>query len=165
MVSCPRLDAFIHRWLFYWRPEQCPINVFLSIFVLEQSYIQKPMTMDKKAVAEALFEAMNKRDFSNLEPLLSEDLVFDFPGAGRIEGSRRVLLFLKALLRQYPELRFSLMDVFGESNLVCASWSNEGKHISGEDYRNEGVTLLRFDAGKLVFISDYFKDTSFNQKA
>jgi len=116
---------------------------------------------DQKKLAYALFDAMNKRQFTALEPSLSDDLVFDFPGAGQIEGRRRVLLFLNALLRKYPRLEFTVTDVFYEADRMCAVWSNKGVSSSGQPYSNQGVTLFLLSGDKVQFISDYFKDTSF----
>jgi hypothetical protein len=46
-------------------------------------------------MAVAVFTAMNKRDFADYEQLITDDVVFDFPGAGRAEGSRRTLQYFR----------------------------------------------------------------------
>ncbi len=92
---------------------------------------------------------------------MAENVAFDFPGAGRIEGSKRVILFLKALLRKYRVLTFIVSDVIIDGDKACAVWTNSGEHIDGKPYSNSGVTLIRFNDDKIVFLSDYFKDTSF----
>ena len=40
-------------------------------------------------------------------------------------------------------------------------WSNKGKDKRGEPYDNRGITFVQMREGKIVLISDYFKDTSF----
>jgi steroid delta-isomerase-like uncharacterized protein len=112
-------------------------------------------------MAASIFKAMNTRDFSEFEDTVSEDVVFDFPGAGRIEGYKRVAVFLKALLRKYQELKFTVSEVITDEDRACAVWTNEGKDIEGNTYSNSGMTLLHFSEGRIKFISDYFKDTSF----
>jgi ketosteroid isomerase-like protein len=112
-------------------------------------------------VARSIFNAMNTRDFSEFENFVSEDVVFDFPGAGRIEGYKRVLIFLKALLRKYPKLTFTISEIITDNQRACAVWTNEGEDLDGNHYSNSGITLLYFSGEKLTFISDYFKDTSF----
>ena len=57
-------------------------------------------SISNKQMAGLIFEAMNSRDFTKVENTLAEDVIFDFPGAGQIEGKKRVLIFLKALLRK-----------------------------------------------------------------
>lgn len=121
--------------------------------------------MDKlfsgQEMARSIFNAMNTRDFSEFENFITEDVVFDFPGAGRIEGYKRVIIFLKALLRKYPRLTFTVSEIITDNQRACAVWTNEGEDINGNAYSNSGITLLYFTERKLTFISDYFKDTSF----
>jgi ketosteroid isomerase-like protein len=112
-------------------------------------------------MAQRVFAGMNTRDFSELEEILDEGVVFDFPGAGLIEGPRKVLIFLKTLLRKYPKLTFTISEIIKDEQRACVVWSNEGEHIDGSPYKNRGITLLHFSGGKIKFISDYFKDTSF----
>ena len=112
-------------------------------------------------LANSVFDAMNTKDFSILESNVTEDVVFDFPGAGRVEGNKRVLIFLKALLRKYPTLTFTVSDVIIEDQKACAVWTNKGENSEGKPYSNSGMTLFHFTDNKISFISDYFKDTSF----
>ncbi|MBN1597711.1 MAG: nuclear transport factor 2 family protein [Bacteroidales bacterium] len=117
--------------------------------------------MEKQELITALFKAMNTRDFSTVEKQVTEDVAFDFPGAGRIEGAKRVFIFLKALLRKYKTLVFTVHDVLIDYNAACAVWTNKGEHSEGHPYNNSGVTLFHFTDNKISFLSDYFKDTSF----
>ena len=112
-------------------------------------------------LAKAIFTAMNKRDPTHLGQYLSDDAVFHFPGPGLIEGPRKILLFLKVLFRKYPRLKFFVEDILVEGDRGCAVWTNRGEDKKGNPYQNSGITFMRFSGGKIVFISDYFKDTSF----
>ena len=104
---------------------------------------------------------MNNRDLSAFDQSLSETAIFDFPGSGRIEGRKRILLFFKLLFRKYPRLTFTVEDIITEGKKVCMVWSNEGEDKNGNPYSNRGVTLVKITNKKISFISDYFKDTSF----
>jgi ketosteroid isomerase-like protein len=114
-----------------------------------------------QSMAEEVFKAMNKRDFTGFEQIITDDVVFDFPGAGRTEGSRRTLLLLKSILRKYPKLHFNISEIISQEDTACVVWTNEGEDIKGNPYSNAGITLLHFGDGKISFISDYIKDTSF----
>ena len=114
-----------------------------------------------RELVSSLFGAMNSGDFSGFEAVITDDIAFDFPGTGRAEGARRTLLLLKTLLRKYPGLTFTLSDIVVEGDRACAVWTNEGSSAQGDPYRNSGVTVFHFTGGKISFISDYFKDTSF----
>jgi ketosteroid isomerase-like protein len=111
-----------------------------------------------------LFESMNSREFGAFEKVITEDVAFDFPGAGRTEGARRTLLLLKSLLRKYPVLIFTVNEIIVQENRACAIWVNEGKDSQGLPYNMSGVTLFHFSGDRISFISDYFKDTSFTEK-
>lgn len=112
-------------------------------------------------LAAKLFEAMNIRDFSDLEIHITDDVALDFPGNGVVSGMKKVLLFLKVLLRKYPTLKFTVSEIIATENRACAVWTNKGTDTTGAPYQNSGMTLIRFQNDKICFISDYFKDTSF----
>lgn len=119
--------------------------------------------MTIRALTQTIFEAFNKRDVSELEQYLAEDVVFDFPGTELMEGRKKILLFFKILFRKYPRLEFHVEDILVNGDHACAVWSNRGENKRGNPYKNRGVTLVRMSEGKIVCISDYFKDTSFTQ--
>jgi ketosteroid isomerase-like protein len=122
----------------------------------------QPLT---RICAEQIFAAMNSRDVSELTPYIAEEAIFDFPGAGCITGKKRILLFFKILFRKYPRLFFHIDDIIVEGERACAVWSNAGEDAHGTAYRNRGITLVRTVDGQIIFISDYFKDTSFVESA
>jgi ketosteroid isomerase-like protein len=111
--------------------------------------------------ARTFFDAMNARDFTDLELHLAPDVAFEFPGAGTIDGSRRMLLFLKLLFRRYSRLVFTVREVLADDERACVVWTNEGQTVDGGTYRNSGITFMRFSGGRIAYLSDYFKDTSF----
>lgn len=112
-------------------------------------------------LAQIVFKAMNSRDLSITGPFMNNDVVLDFPGSGRIGGYKRVLIFIKALLRRYPNLTFTIKDVITDKDRACTVWTNKGMHQDGSPYENSGITLFHFSGGKITLMSDYFKDTSF----
>lgn len=117
-------------------------------------------------MAKRVFACMNSQDFESLKPDLSDSVVFDFPGLQSVEGPRRVVVFLNALMRKYKGLTFKISDIIidEQDNKACVVWTNFGKHLTGEDYHNSGITLIKFWEDKISFLSDYFKDTSFIQR-
>ena len=114
-----------------------------------------------KDTTRIIFDALNSRDLSQLEEHLAEDALFEFPGTELLQGPKKILLFFKILFRKYPRLQFHVRDVIVENDQTCAIWTNEGQDSKGNPYKNRGITLVRVKDGKIVFISDYFKDTSF----
>jgi ketosteroid isomerase-like protein len=114
-----------------------------------------------KKIALSVFEAMNTSNFSEFEKNAANDLNFYFPGADRVEGVKRVIIFFKVLLRKYNNLTFTVSDVIVENKKACVVWTNKGEEKDGKLYKNSGITLFHFTNNKVSFISDYFKDTSF----
>ena len=112
-------------------------------------------------IVQILFNALNSRDLSLLHGYLAEDSSFDFPGTGLIYGREKILLFFKILFRKYRRLTFSVVTVITEEDRACALWTNEGEDKLGKAYSNRGITFLELKAGQIIFLSDYFKDTSF----
>lgn len=112
-------------------------------------------------LAQSIFKAMNERNLMTHERNLAEHAKFDFPGAGVIEGSKRIIIFLKALLRKYPRLVFSVVNIIIEHERLCIVWHNEGESSAGTLYENRGITLVHLASDKIMLISDYFKDTFF----
>jgi len=136
-------------------------TIFPLVLALKYHIMEPRLPLED--MARSVFTAMNTRNFSELESCITEDIAFDFPGSGRLEGSKRVIIFLKALLRKYPKLTFTVSEVLLDSQRACAVWTNEGKNTEGIPYANSGITLIHFANNKICFISDYFKDTSFVQ--
>jgi ketosteroid isomerase-like protein len=111
--------------------------------------------------SQAIFEAMNTKNTAVLEPFLADDVRFDFPGTDQVAGKKRVLVFLKALLRKNPDIFFVVQDVIAADDAACIVWKNSARLESDQPYRNSGITFVRCRDDRIIFISDYFKDTSF----
>ena len=118
-------------------------------------------TFTTRQLSEIFFNALNSRDPSDLLIHLAENAVLDFPGAGRIEGRKRIVAFVRVLFRKFPKLEFTIHDMIVEKERACVVWTNTGERANGDAYRNSGITFAKITDGKIDFISDYFKDTSF----
>jgi ketosteroid isomerase-like protein len=113
-----------------------------------------------RETALRLFEAMNARDTSRLSGILAPEAVFHFPGTDPIAGPEAIARFLGILWRRFPELAFRTGRVIAEGESAAVEWTNEGKDRKGAPYRNAGVTVLELKDGKIVYLSDTFKDTA-----
>ena len=116
-----------------------------------------------KNIVNGIFNAMNLKDFSDMEPYMDQDIVFDFPGTDPAVEKKRVLLMLQVILRNYQKIEFDVHNIIIEGNKAAAIWSNKGLTKDHKLYSNKGVTWVEFKNGKIVLLSDYFKDTSFTQ--
>ena len=105
------------------------------------------------------FDIINKRDLEVLEDLLDDKAEFYFPKTQPLIGKKRILRFFKILYRRYPELAFQIKRTIVQGKAAAVHWSNQGVKKGGELYANEGMTLLEMKNQKIIFISDFFKDT------
>ena len=107
----------------------------------------------------SFFEAMNTRDIEVMNAVLLPEARFDFPKTQPLLGKDRILKFFGILFRQYPTLTFEVQLVIVQEHRAAVHWTNKGENRRKEPYDNEGVTILEFEAGKIRYISDFFKNT------
>ena len=105
------------------------------------------------------FQVLNERDLVEADYLLASQAELFFPKTEPIIGKDRILKFLNIFFRQYPELIFTVVRVIHQEDQAAVHWTNRGINRRKEPYENEGVTILEMENGKIVFISDFFKDT------
>jgi ketosteroid isomerase-like protein len=115
-------------------------------------------SMEAEKIIPEFFNFLNLRDLERMRALLQEDARLDFPKPQPLLGLDRILKFL-LLFRQYPELTFTLHRTIVLENRGAVHWTNQGKNRREEPYENEGMTLLKFERGKISYISDFFNDT------
>ena len=105
------------------------------------------------------FQVLNERDLVEADNLLASQAELFFPKTKPMVGKDRILKFLKIFFRQYPELIFTVERVIRQGDQAAVHWTNRGMNRRKDPYENEGVTILEMKNGKIVFISDFFKDT------
>ena len=105
------------------------------------------------------FQVLNERDLVEADNLLDPRTEFYFPKTQPMIGKDRILKFLKIFFRQYPELIFTVKRVIHQGDQAAVHWTNRGINRRKEPYENEGVTILEMEEGKIVYISDFFKNT------
>ena len=115
--------------------------------------------MDSKHLLALLFAGLNQKNLDELSDELADDAVFLFPKTAPLVGKKKILSFMKVLIRRYPNLIFTLGRMTGDETLGAVEWTNHGNAKNGEPYENAGVTFLEVRDGKIAYISDTFKDT------
>ncbi len=105
------------------------------------------------------FQILNERDLDEAHNLLDSRVEFFFPKTQPIIGRDRILKFLNIFFRRYPELIFTVVRVIQQGEQAAVHWTNRGLNRRKEPYENEGVTILETRAGRIIYISDFFKNT------
>lgn len=84
------------------------------------------------------------------------------PPSEPVRGARRILTIFGLIFRRYKELAWEVQAVYpaGEGRLVYQT-NSKGIFADGRPYANAILTIIEFSpAGKIRFLSDYFKDTA-----
>jgi ketosteroid isomerase-like protein len=115
--------------------------------------------MSHERAIDNFFELVNQRNLDQLKDHLDENATFYFPKTQPLLGRDRIIRFFNILFRQYPKLEFQVLRKIVQGRMAAVHWKNSGVNKKQEPYENEGVTLLETEAGKITFISDFFKDT------
>ena len=105
------------------------------------------------------FDVFDHRNLEKMSGVLTANAELCFPKTQPLIGEKRIFKFLNILFRQYPELVFEIQRVILQDDWAAVHWTNQGLNRRNEPYQNEGVTLLEMQAGKIKFISDFFKNT------
>lgn len=115
--------------------------------------------MPHTQAASYFFEIVNRRSVDQMGLHLKENAQLHFPKSQPLTGTTRIVKFFQILFRRYPELSFDIQRVICQGNWAAVHWKNHGITRKNEPYANEGMTLFEFEDDKIVFISDFFKDT------
>ena len=115
--------------------------------------------MSKEQTFLKFFEVLSEQALDEADNLLAPQAEFYFPKTQPLVGKDRILKFLKIFFRQYPELVFTVLRVIHQGDQAAVHWTNRGINRRKEPYENEGVTIMEIKEGKIIFISDFFKNT------
>jgi len=77
---------------------------------------------------------LNGRDYAAIDELFAHDFVLHLPGMPAIEGREAFRQSLAGLHAAFPDLRFTILELFGEGDKVAGRWAIEGTH-EGELWR------------------------------
>jgi ketosteroid isomerase-like protein len=115
--------------------------------------------MQSQNIAALFFKLVNQRDMTAFEKLLADNAKFYFPKTKPLLGKERVLRFFNILFKRFPKLEFKVERTVVQGSTVVVHWTNQGLRKDQQPYDNEGVTWLEIKDGKVILISDFFKDT------
>lgn len=113
----------------------------------------------------AFMADLAQRDHAALQKWFTETSTLWMPPTAPVTGARRIGILFRTIFRMYSDLNWKVTELHEVSPTKCIyltdSWGTIGKDTP---YKNNIMTLIEFDAdGKIVLLSDYFKDTAIFQ--
>ena len=117
------------------------------------------MGFDNAALVRRFFEDVwNKGDLGALDELVAVDAVSHDPIAGDLTGLAAIKAQVVEYRTAFPDLHFTVHDVFVAGDRVCARWTGAGTHKAplmgipptGRLQSVEGQSIARITNGKLV---------------
>ena len=111
------------------------------------------------AIVRRYFEEVwNNGDLDAAEELVAPDFSVEGCG-GAISGLEAVKLYVSSYRTAYPRVRFTMLSVIAEGDMVLACWMGQGLHSaacdSDEDAQacprsSSGLSIYRIEGGKIA---------------
>ena len=105
---------------------------------------------------------MKSHDVNRISTWFCEDSMLWIPPAQPVSGLSRIRALFRAMLNRYDFLEWTIIDILPVAENRCIHICNSRGKLKGcEEYCNRVVTDIVFnEEGKIISLSDYFKDTS-----
>jgi limonene-1,2-epoxide hydrolase len=110
----------------------------------------------------AFMDDMQSNDPVRISDWFADDSKLWIPPAQPVEGICRVRALFRAMFSRYEFLRWRIIDILPvDENRCIHICESHGKLHGCEEYTNRVITDITFNNdGKIVSLSDYFKDTA-----
>jgi limonene-1,2-epoxide hydrolase len=107
-------------------------------------------------------EDMASKDAGRVAGWFTDDSTLWIPPAQGIIGLQRIKALFRAMFSRYEYLQWDIVEIIPISNSRCFHVCNSKGKMKGQpEYTNRVITDIVFDEdGKIISLSDYFKDTA-----
>jgi limonene-1,2-epoxide hydrolase len=116
--------------------------------------------MEEKILA--FMEDMHSGDAARISDWFADESSMWIPPASPVQGKMRIKALFRAMFSRYEFLQWKILDILPVSDNRCIHICESHGRIKGcNAYHNRVITDITFNAeGKIVNLSDYFKDTT-----
>ncbi|MFK8049866.1 MAG: nuclear transport factor 2 family protein [Halioglobus sp.] len=105
------------------------------------------------------FDAMQRADANAIADTYAEDGRVVTMGNTLISGSRgkeEIRAFAGGVLESFPAgLVFTILNMTAEEDRVAVEATSEGRHVTGQQYKNHYHFLLTWQEGELLELKEY----------
>lgn len=112
-----------------------------------------------KAIVRRFFDALNRGDVASIVDAYAADGCVQTMGNTLISGvfsREQISAAAGSIFDVFPDgLTFTTLDMIAEGDKVAVEATSEGKHISGQVYRNDYHFLFEFRGDKLLRLKEY----------
>jgi hypothetical protein len=115
----------------------------------------------------AFMEDMASNDAKRVGQWFTENSSVWIPPASPVIGVSRITALFRALFGRYESVQWEILEIIPINEFRCIHISQSRGHLKGcSAYTNQVITDITFDEnGKIISLSDYFKDTMCFTKA
>jgi len=150
------------------------ILFFISILIVASSVAADDSNVERNiAFYSNLWDEIINH--GNLEMISNENFVPEVivhASPENIAGIDAMKDYYANYLTGFSDIEFSINDIFGQGNKLVKHWTFKGTHTgdffgiapSGRAVALEGVTLVRFEDGKVAEEHDFFDNYDFLQQ-
>ncbi len=112
---------------------------------------------NNKDTARSYFENfLNAGDLSVADRLFVPDVRFNYP-LGELEGIEPIKEYIAAIKSAFPDILFTIEDLFGEEDLIACRWTLvgtqtgefRGRAPTGKRIQVPGNTIFRMSGGSI----------------
>jgi ketosteroid isomerase-like protein len=121
--------------------------------------VQALADVTTREVVERFNEAVNRRDVAALRVSVTEDCVFESPGAPdgrRYVGPEMVAVFAKVFALE-GEGPFEVEEIFTSGDRAVVRWTHSWDHPGGDRGHVRGIDLFRVRDGRISEKLSYVK--------
>jgi len=110
----------------------------------------------------AFMHDMETNNAELVAPWFTEESIVWIPPLKPVTGERRIRALFRAMFSRYEYIRWEVLEILEVSENRCIHiCTSIGKIRGQEEYKNQVITDIIFnDEGKIISLSDYFKDTA-----
>lgn len=126
-----------------------------AISSLTKNETNMSSTEKNKATIRSIYEdCLNKRDYNLSEKLIGDE----YTGPTREKGNAGFLATVQPIIRAFPDIQWTVEDLFAEDDKVVVRWSWTGTHkeafrnfpATGKAMTNHAIAIYQLKDGKVI---------------
>jgi len=147
--------------------------LFVAVISISTSFAQKNnIEKDIKMYTQVWDDIMNKGQIDNINTTYFDANVIGVASPENVDGIENFKAFYQNFLTGFSDLKFTIVDVFGQGDKIVKHWNFKGKHTgdffgipaTGNLVDLDGVTLVTMKNGKIAQEQDFYDNMVFLQQ-